>query len=315
MMTVSLPAPFLERLTRIVPGTELPSVLVSFRQPKAVILRINTLKGTVEAISTALADAGFQLAPLSWPGYAFAIPPEQKRALTESAFSAHGKIYIQNPSSLLAGEILCPRPGEEILDLCAAPGGKTSHMAALMGNRGRIAAVEPVKDRYFRLRANLQRLGVTLAQCYRTDGRSIGRKTPERFDRILVDAPCSSEARFVAGNSSSFAHWSLRKIQECAHKQKRLLLAAAAALKPGGRLLYCTCSFAPEENEAVVNRLLQQSGRLRIVPIEPPVTGARVQTGLTEWQEQRFNPELRYCLRILPDHRFDGFFLCLMEKI
>ncbi len=292
----------------------LSSVLASFRQPKAVTLRINVLRGGLEEIQKGLTQAGFRLSPLPWPGYAFELPPERKRALTESAFFSHGGIYIQNPSSLLAGEILAPRPGEEILDLCAAPGGKTSHLAMLMGNRGRIAAVEPVKDRYFRLRANLQRLGVTIAHCYRMDGRSVGRKTPERFDRVLIDAPCSSEARFRVGEPDSFAHWGLRKIQECARKQKRLLLSGADALKPGGRLLYCTCSFAPEENEAVVDHVLRRQDRLRVIPIELPAAGARIQNGLDRWQGDRFDPQVRHAVRILPDRRFDGFFLCLMEK-
>ena len=314
-MIASLPDAFLQRLQQIVPETARGAILASFSQPKAVTFRINTLRGSLASTLAALAEAGFRPSPLPWTRYAFTLPLAQKRALTESRLFSEGRIYIQNPSSLLAGEILAPQPGEEILDLCAAPGGKTSHMAMLMGNQGTIAAVEPVKARFFRLRANLERLGVTIARCYRRDGRSVGRKTPQRFDRVLVDAPCSSEARFTTGDPSSFAYWSPAKIRECAHKQKRLLLAGASALKPGGRLLYCTCSFAPEENEAVVNHLLQKNERMRIIPIEPPATGIDIQTGLAEWGGKRFHPALRHCLRILPDHRFDGFFLCLMEKI
>ncbi len=313
-MTASLPDLFLQRLGQILPKAMLSPVLVSFHRPKAVIFRINTLRGDVDDVRDGLTQSGFRLSPLPWFGYAFEIPPEQKRALTESLFFSQGRIYLQNPSSLLAGEILAPRPGEEILDLCAAPGGKTSHLAMLMHDRGRIAAVEPVKDRYFRLRANLQRLGVTIARCYRMDGRSVGRKTPERFDRILIDAPCSSEARFRTGEPDSFAHWGVPKIRECARKQKRLLLAGVDALKPGGRLLYCTCTFAPEENEAVVDHVLRRRQHLRIVPIEPPLADVWIQNGLTRWQEQRFDPRLRHCVRILPDRCFDAFFLCLMEK-
>ncbi len=313
-MTASLPDLFLRRLGHIVPAAMLPPVLASFRQTKAVTFRINTLRGEVEEIRKGLLQAGFSLSPLPWPGYAFEVPPEQKRALTESIFFSQGWIYIQNPSSLLAVETLAPRPGEEILDLCAAPGGKTSHLAMLMGDQGRIAAVEPVRERYFRLRANLQRLGITIARCYRMDGRSVGRKTPERFDRVLIDAPCSSEARFRTEDPDSFAHWGLRKIRECARKQKRLLMAGADALKPGGRLLYCTCSFAPEENEAVVDHVLRRLEHLRVVPIELPAAGLQMQNGLDRWQEDRFDPQVRHAVRILPDRRFDGFFLCLMEK-
>jgi 16S rRNA (cytosine1407-C5)-methyltransferase len=109
---------------------------------------------------------------------------------------------------MLAPLALAPRPGETVLDLAAAPGGKTLQLAALMQNSGRLSAVEAVKGRFFRLRANLERGGVTNARTFLMDGRAVGRKCPEMFDRVLLDAPCSSEARFSRLDPRSWAHWS-----------------------------------------------------------------------------------------------------------
>lgn len=308
-----LPESFLERLVRILPAADYARTLASFQRVGPVTFRVNTLRGEKRSVIATLMREGFRVELLPWPDYAYSIPAGQKRALTESASFRQGAIYIQNLASMLAVEILAPKPGEEILDLCAAPGGKTSQMAMLMANRGRIAAVEPVKERYWRLKANLDRLGVTISRCYRMDGRAVGVKTPGRFDRILVDAPCSSETRFSCLAPESFEFWSLSKIKALSYKQKQLLLSALKALIPGGRLLYCTCSFAPEENEQVVDFTLRTLGsRLSLLPIDLPLTNR--QSGLTKWQGESFHPSLTRAVRILPDERMNGFFLCLMEK-
>ena len=196
-----------------------------------------------------------------------------------------------------------------MLDLAAAPGGKTLLMAAAMANGGRIAAVEPVKGRFHRMRANLDRCGVTNTQFYQADGRSIGRKVPERFDRVLLDAPCSSEARIRIDAPETYDHWKLRKVRECAKKQRGLIRSAYAALRPGGRLLYCTCSFAPEENEMVVDHLLRAEPRAPLIR----VTGAG-RGGLTEWQGRALDPRLGDTLRVVPDDLYDGFYMALIGK-
>ncbi|BCX89530.1 tRNA (cytosine49-C5)-methyltransferase [Methylomarinovum tepidoasis] len=311
-LSTTLPVRFVERLQAIVPPARLAETLASFDRPKIPVLRVNTLRSSVMETFTELQSQGFPLDPLPKSEYAASLPPEWKRPLTETAAFAEGRIYLQNPSSMLAVEVLAPRPGEEVLDLCAAPGGKTSLLAMKMGNRGRIAAVEPVKDRFYRLKANLTRLGVTVARGYRMDGRAVGHKVPERFDRVLVDAPCSSESRFRSEDPQSHAHWHERKIAECSRKQKRLLLSAFQALKPGGRLLYCTCAFAPEENEMVVDALLLRHPEAEIVPFQLP--GVAQQPGLTRWQGKTLAASLKEALRILPDRIYDGFFLCLVTK-
>lgn len=308
-----LPEAFVERLARIVPQERWEECLSSFGQEKPTAFRVNALRAAVDEVQHELAQAGFSPAPVDWLPGAFTIEPGERRRLTETAAVSEGRIYIQGLSSMLAPVVLAPQPGERVLDLAAAPGGKTLEMAAMMRNRGEIAAVEVIRSRMYKLGANLHRHGATIVRTYLTDGRTVGRKTPERFDRVLVDAPCSGEARFDPRDPASWRHWGPRKIRESARKQKGLLRSALAALKPGGTLLYCTCSFAPEENEEVVQSVLAPLGdAVEIQPIDLPLPNT--QPGLVEWNGNELLPDLARTVRILPDEWMDGFYLCKLSK-
>ena len=236
---------------------------------------------------------------------------------TRSAAAERAQIYFQNPSSYLAVAALAPGMNEEVLDLAAAPGGKTIRMAALMANTGRIAAVEPVKKRFHRLRANLERCAVTNVALYQRDGRGVGRAVPARFDRVLLDAPCSSEARMRWNDPGSYRHWSGRKVRETQRKQKSLLRSAYAALKPGGRLLYSTCSFSPEENELVVAHLLKRSDA-QLLPLldalPDTMPDGRLLPGLTAWSGRGLPEVLAHTARVVPDGLWNGFYLALLNK-
>lgn len=230
--------------------------------------------------------------------------------VSETADATNGRIYIQNPSSYFAVKTLAPRQGEEVLDLAAAPGSKTVAMAALMKNTGRIAAVEPIRARFHRLRANLLRCGVTNVQLYQRDGRGVGRAVGERFDRVLLDAPCSSEARMRWSDPASYQHWTTRKVKEAARKQKALLRSAYLALKPGGVMVYSTCSFAPEENEMVVLHLLNKTNAALLQIEDRPDNSI---AGVEQWRSKG-SSELAKCLRIVPDRAWDGFFIARIQK-
>lgn len=210
--------------------------------------------------------------------------------------------------------------------MAAAPGSKTLQISCAMNGRGRIAAVEAVRSRFFKLKANLAAQGATMVHCYHADASTLWRKVPERFDRILLDAPCSSESRFRGDNPESYAHWGLRKIEEMARKQKQLLHSAFRCLKPGGKLVYSTCSFSPEENEAVINRALQVFGpALRIEPFQLPNTSdfpsavqasaPKMLPGICAWQNESFDSSLVNAARVAPDAAYDGFFICLLRKV
>lgn len=308
----SLPAEFIERLGRLLTPEQFRRWVSCFDEDAGTTLRVNPLRGdTAETVATLRAE-GFRLEPVGVAD-AYRVPSDQRRRLTESEAFANGAIYIQSLSSMLAVLALAPRPDEEVLDLCAAPGGKTVMMAALMANRGRIGAVEKSRPRFFRLLNNVRAQGATIVHCYHRDGASVGRKTPGRFDRVLVDAPCSSESRITPTVPATHEYWSERKIRQMARSQKRLLRSGFEALKPGGVLVYSTCTFAPEENEAVVSDLIDRFGdRLSLERVLLPEVASR--DGLIEWESVSYPPALNAAVRVLPAPGVESFFFCRLRK-
>lgn len=276
--------------------------------------RINTLKCEPDAVIKSLEEGGFTLSPINWIRHAFTVPVNQRRLLTESGFYERGEIYIQNPASMVPHLVLDPKPDERVLDLAAAPGSKSLQMAAMMDNEGWISAVEVVRERFFRLRRNLEKHGAQNVHTYNKDGSRVWRQVPEQFDKVLLDAPCSSEGRFSLLLPDSYKYWSDKKIKEMARKQKRLLYSAVQCLKPGGELVYSTCTFAPEENEAIVSAMLKKfSDNLIILPIELELPN--MLPGNTEWRGRKYYPDMAQARRLLPTNAMEGFYVCRMKKL
>lgn len=312
---MSLPEAFTQRLSRIVPPEAYATILSTFDAPKQVTFRVNPLKTTPQVLEEELKHEGIAYEKIDWELLegVYRIAPEDKLRLTQTAAFYAGKLYIQNLSSMIAPVLLSPQPEETVLDLAAAPGGKTLILAGMMENTGWLSAVELQRERFFRLCDNLKHQGVTNAHTYMTDGRSVGKKCPEMFDRILLDAPCSSEARFKTHEPKSMSYWSIHKVKETSKLQRRLLLSAFDALKVGGKLLYSTCSFSPEENENPLQYLLDRHGdRLKTLPITLPFDN--VQKPLTHWGKEVYDERIQNAVRILPTDTIDGFFICLLEK-
>lgn len=310
-----LPTEFVGRL-RAVFGDRTDEVLRTFGEPRRPGVWANPLRREGVDPLVLLAELGVEGRRCEWLPEAATIEPADKSKVTESQTAADGRLYVQNLSSMLAPLVLDPQPGETVLDLAAAPGGKTLHVAARMRLEGELAAVEPVRDRFFKLRQNLERCGAgEFVRTFTHDGRDVGRKTPERFDAVLLDAPCSSEARFDPHQPGTFAYWGPRKLAESARKQKALLRSALDATRPGGRVLYCTCSFAPEENELVVAHTLRRlAGLVEIEPIELSLGDSQI-PGLTEWEGKRMPETIAQTVRIVPDDRLAGFYLAMLRKL
>lgn len=291
--------------------------------PRPTTLRVNTLLATREDVTALLRDAGFQLERVPWYADAFMLKNKTKRELTENTAYTDGRIYLQSLASMVPPLALDPKPGETVLDLTAAPGSKTSQIAALMQRQGKLIANDNNKIRFFKLLHNMRQLGVfapreatptgddflTLRQ---EDGSRLCRFYPNTFDKILLDAPCSAEARFDTNDPRSFGYWKERKIKEMAYKQRKLLLSAWAALKPGGTLVYSTCTFAPEENELQIARLLERHANAKIIPINLP--GLSRLPVLKKWQDKELPAALQNCLRIFPDKKIEGFFVAKIIK-
>ncbi len=311
-MDMELPHAFVARLSEILGDRTAQTAIQHLHDRRAVAWRVNELLAAPELVTAELEKVGVPICEGWNRGSAWATAEFRER-VTHHRFAETGELYVQSLASQFASLLLDPQPGETVLDLAAAPGGKASHLAALMKNQGELCVVEPIRPRFFRLRANLHRLGVKIAKFFMTDGRTVGRKVPEKFHRILLDAPCSSESRFCVGQPETFRTWSLRKIRECQRKQIGLIQSAFQALRPGGRLVYCTCSFAPEENELVVTRLLEhfpEQAELSSIDLDPEVSAP----GLTSFAGMTFAPKITRCRRLLPSDRFDGFFYAVITK-
>ena len=309
-----LPPEFIERIALIAGEARSAEILHYMQQATTPCFRVNTLKIQSNQLITQL--EAMQIHPELLPHFsnAYLITETMRDKLTHSKPFAEGHVYLQNVSSMLPVICLDPQPGEEILDLTAAPGSKTTQIAALMKNQGRIAAVEKSKTRFFKLKDNLKRQGVTCAATYLKDGKWVWKHCTNQFDKVLLDAPCSSEGRFSTLDRASFAYWNTHKIKEMCRQQWPLLYSAFQCLKPGGTLVYSTCTFAPEENELIIQRLLKRfKEHAQLLPIELPINN--IQHGLTQWNGKSLLPELSRTIRILPNDHMSGFYIAKITKM
>ncbi len=308
----SLPPDFIARLPRLVPPDQLDAVLRAFTR-RPTTFRVNTLKTTRDAVLAELAAREFHVEPVAWYADAFILRNKSKRELIETPLYTRGEIYVQSLSSMLPPLVLAPQPNERVCDLTAAPGSKTTQMAALMNNTGEIVANDRSKIRLSKLVANLKLQGVKNVRTRLANGEDLWKKFPEYFDRVLVDAPCSLEGRFEAGNAKSFGDWSLRKVEFLSAIQCHLLRSAVTMTKPGGIIVYSTCTLSPEENERVIDWVLQKEPhRVHVEPIELPLDN--VLPGIMQWEQQTFSEQVRHTVRVLPSELMEGFFLARLRK-
>ena len=307
-----LPYRFLERLATILPPERYSAAVSSFSRPRRTAFRLNRLLGASDVVAE-LAARGLEPAPIEGFEDAWTIPDEQRRRLVDDPAVQDGRIYLQNASSMIPVRVLDPQPGERVMDLAAAPGSKTLQIAGRMLGRGELVAVEVVRKRFFRMRALLERQGATFVRTCLQDGTRVWRYRPGYFDRILLDAPCSTEGRFVTGDPATTRYWSERKIDEMARRQRRLAESAVRCLRSGGVLVYSTCTTAPEENEAVIDWLLSRfPGKLEVEAVDVPLVSRS--PAMTGWKGRKFAPDVGKSLRIAPNDTYEAFFVCRIRK-
>lgn len=293
-------------------GGEAAAFLAAMGPKTRIGFRVNPLRAEPEATLASLASLHPE--PVPWCPHGYTIAAQDRDALTHHATAEDGRIYIQNPSTWLPVLALGVAPGMRVLDLAAAPGGKALHMAALLQGEGELSAIEPVRGRFFRLKANVERAAAPNVRLFNKDGRGVGKAVPEHFDRVMLDAPCSSEARFRHDDPASWAHWKPGKVKEARHKQTGLIRAAWDALKPGGRMIYATCAVSPEEDEGVLKRLLRYAPDAEVLPVQVP-DGVPSRPGLISWQGRALPEACVHAVRVLPDPTLlDPFFFALIGK-
>ena len=254
-----LPEAFLERMKNQL-GEEYRSFLNSLERPRAVALRFNPLKGSVPGMD-------FVGENVPWEPMGFYYDPEARPGL--HPYHEAGVYYLQEASAMAPVYLLDPQPGEKVLDLCAAPGGKTTQIAGRMAGEGFLLCNEINPKRAKILSRNIERLGVPNALVTNEHPERLAERFPGFFDRVLVDAPCSGEGMFRK-EEAAVTDWSQETVEMCARRQAEILRSAAQMLKPGGRLVYSTCTFAPEEDEWVVTAFLESHPEFTPEIIEAP---------------------------------------------
>ena len=240
-----LPQEFLNRIEKQL-GREYPEFLESLERPRAVALRFNPLKGEMPSLP-------FVENPVPWEPMGFYYDPEARPGL--HPFHEAGVYYLQEASAMSAVALLDPQPGERVCDLCAAPGGKTTQIAGRMMGEGFLLCNEINPKRARILGQNIERMGVANALVTNEHPQRLAEKYAGFFDRVLIDAPCSGEGMFRK-EESAVTDWSQETVEMCARRQREILHSGAQLLKPGGRLVYSTCTFAPEENEQAIETFL-----------------------------------------------------------
>ncbi|GAA0346432.1 16S rRNA (cytosine(1407)-C(5))-methyltransferase RsmF [Bowmanella denitrificans] len=264
-MNTLLPQAFIDKVAKLLPSEQELHAFVSIcHQSLRKSIRVNQLKISVSAFCDRMQAQGWQLTPIPWceAGFWLSRPPEQENTpLGNTAEHLAGLFYIQEASSMLPPVALFAQldAPERVLDMAAAPGSKTTQISALMNNQGILVANELSSSRLKVLSATIQRLGAANIAMSHFDGEVFGQWLPDTFDAILLDAPCGGEGT-VRKDPQAMQNWSEQALQDISAIQKRLIDSAFQALKPGGTLVYSTCTLSPEENQQVVQWLLEQYG-------------------------------------------------------
>ena len=280
-----LPEQFLDRM-KVMLGDEYQAFIEGFAQEKYQALRLNALKigknGRSAADLPALFPLPFHLTKVPWAenGYYYEAEDQPGKHPLHKA----GVYYIQEPSAMAPVTLLEPKPGERILDLCAAPGGKSTQIAAAMMGEGLLISNEIHPARAKILSENIERMGIRNACVTNETPAHLAEVFPGYFDRVLVDAPCSGEGMFRK-NEGACDEWSPENVELCGQRQDEILDCAAEMLRYGGRLVYSTCTFAPTENEGSILRFLGRHPEFSVV--EMPQAAALFSPGRPEWVENR----------------------------
>lgn len=322
---MNLPSEFVSKMQRLL-EEEWEAFAYCYEHHKYQALRLNPLKqgGTVEHRKEILKTLGIlEWRPVPWAEYAFYY--EEDVHPGKHPYHEAGLYYIQEPSAMSAAALLAPEPGERVLDLCAAPGGKSTQLASYLMQQGLLVANEIHPARCKILSQNIERMGIRNAIVTNEDSERLAEHFPEYFHKILVDAPCSGEGMFRK-NPEAMEEWSIEQVLVCAGRQKEILDNAARMLLPGGMLVYSTCTFSPEENEGVIGDFLRAHEEFELAEGTAPW----FDHGMPEWyaagketegeagaaeHADKVGISLKKTYRLFPHHlNGEGHFVAILHK-
>lgn len=324
----TVPAELLTLLKELYPKY-FSQICSTWQAPKALTIRHNPLKDPGTEALIELTHLGLTIIPMKWyqDGWLVTAPnlavSELIAKLESSKAHQLGQVYRQNLASMIPPLLLDLADNAQVLDIAASPGSKTSQIAAILNNSGAIVANDISQPRLYKLRGNLERLGVTNVTTRHGLGEKIWQQFPAVFDSALVDVPCSMEGRIRFDKPATYENWSSKQNKSLAKRQQWLLMSAISTTKPGGCIVYSTCTLSPIENECVIDWALSHSRRpIQIETITLPNFPATLENGeqvvvpgLTQWQQKTFAPDLAKTWRIVPNSLMEGFYVAKLRVL
>lgn len=303
-----LPQDFMNEIYENYSPHVVDDILLGILSKRYTTLRVNTMKYNVQDLMKYFKEINIKFERVLWYNDALVIKNATEKEIQKLDIYEKGYIYLQSLSSMIPPLVLSPMENENILDLTAAPGSKTTQMSAMMNNRGYILANELDKIRCERLKYNVESQGSNIIEVVNGRGERIGENYSETFDKVLLDTPCSGEGRFTINNVQSYRDWSLKKVKDLSKVQKKLFKSACEALKPNGIMVYSTCTINKEENEYILDWALDNLD-LKMVDID-----LKIKDAMQAFNEDVNNKSINKAIRILPSKEMEGFFVAKLIK-
>jgi 16S rRNA (cytosine1407-C5)-methyltransferase len=291
-----------------------------FFQRARTTIRLNNLKGKPEdTLKVLTMTRGWKLQEIKNLEHTYFVNNKDKSEVAESEEYKDGEFYIQDLSSILSIYILNPQKNEDILDLAAAPGSKTTLISSLTDNQARIVANDIDLQRIGRLNNVIHQFGSKNVEVTNKDGSVIGKTYPNHFNRVILDAPCSGEGRIYLAGRNPLRFWSIKMVNAMVKKQKELIESAFESLSIGGTLIYSTCTLEPDENEGVVSHLLKKYENAKMKEIKftndlEPLLKDKITEGITKWSGNTYHQEVAKSIRIIPSPEMMGFYIAKITK-
>ncbi|OUO22439.1 RsmB/NOP family class I SAM-dependent RNA methyltransferase [Collinsella sp. An307] len=322
MSESGLPAFLAQEIEKRYPADTCERIFRGFAEARErpVTLRANTLRAAREEVASELDAADIAHEGVAWYSDAFILGDTRKRAVWDLPLYREGKVYLQSLSSMIPPLALAPRDGADVLDMCAAPGGKTAEMAALAPG-AHLTACEMSAPRAEKLTFNLNKLGVTAVNVMRTDARRLDEFFS--FDQILLDAPCTGSGTVRAGDAKAAVRITEKLLAKVTRSQRSLLDRALTVLKPGGVLVYSTCSILPQENEEQVMAALKRHRDCEVMPLTGalaedaparPATAQAIADAAERCELPLLANGLAGTLTICPTRLYEGFYIAVIRK-
>lgn len=303
-----LPQDFMDEIYDNFSPITVDKILLGMTDDRFLTLRVNTLKYNIQDLMRYFKEINIKFERVPFYIDALVIKNAREKDIQKLDIYEKGYVYFQSLSSMVPPLVLAPKEGDKVLDMTAAPGSKATQIACLMNNKGYILANELDKIRCERLKYNIQLQGADIIEVINGRGEKLGDNYEEQFDKVLLDAPCSGEGRFIATSPMTYRSWSKKQVAELVKVQKKLFISGYKALKRGGIMVYSTCTINKEENEYMLDWALKNFN-IKLERIEMEIRDSI--PGASDGIDKSINK----AVKILPSKMMEGFFVAKIIKI